>query len=163
MAAHRRRPTAGDFHPEVLRLFDRYVHGALDRRGFLDGAAKFAAGSGGAAALLAALSPDFAAGERSRAVRASAPTRSGSRRRKATAAAAAYSCGRPGAAPRPAQTRAAFRLSSRSTRTAASIRTSRMSRASLANFIAFARRAVPIGGSYIEDKRPDLFGRLDQS
>jgi carboxymethylenebutenolidase len=61
MTGHRRRPTADDFDPEVLRLFDRYVHGALDRRGFLDGAAKFAAGSGGAVALLAALSPDFAA------------------------------------------------------------------------------------------------------
>jgi carboxymethylenebutenolidase len=62
-APRKRRATAADFDPEVLRLFDRYVHGALDRRGFLDGAARFAAGSGGAAALLAALSPDFAAAE----------------------------------------------------------------------------------------------------
>ena len=38
------RLTAADFDPEVLRLFDRYVHGALDRRGFLDGAARFAVG-----------------------------------------------------------------------------------------------------------------------
>ncbi len=49
MHDHDRSPTEGrradDFHPEVLRLFDRYVHGALDRRGFLDGAAKFAAGA----------------------------------------------------------------------------------------------------------------------
>ena len=38
------RLTAADFDPEVLRLFDQYVHGQLDRRGFLDRAARFAAG-----------------------------------------------------------------------------------------------------------------------
>jgi hypothetical protein len=26
-----------DLHPEIWRLFDRYVHGLIDRRGFLDG------------------------------------------------------------------------------------------------------------------------------
>jgi carboxymethylenebutenolidase len=41
-------------------LFDRYVHGELSRRGFLEQAASFAGGPAGAAALLAALSPDFA-------------------------------------------------------------------------------------------------------
>ncbi|MFN0182531.1 MAG: dienelactone hydrolase family protein [Aquabacterium sp.] len=56
----RPRLTAADFDPEVLRLFDQYVHGQLDRRGFIDRAARFAAGSSGAAAVLAALSPDFA-------------------------------------------------------------------------------------------------------
>jgi carboxymethylenebutenolidase len=50
---------ASDFHPDVLRLFDQYVHGVIDRRGFLDGAARFA-GRAGAVALLAALSPRFA-------------------------------------------------------------------------------------------------------
>ena len=30
------RLTAADFHPEVLKLFDQYVHGDIDRRGFLD-------------------------------------------------------------------------------------------------------------------------------
>src|SRR5947209_5432301 len=57
------RASAADFHPEVLRLFDGYVHGRLDRRGFLDGAARFAVGGVSAAALLEALSPDFAAAE----------------------------------------------------------------------------------------------------
>jgi carboxymethylenebutenolidase len=57
-----RRQTASDFHPEVLRLFDRFVHGLLDRRGFLDAAAKFAAGTS-AASLLDALSPRFAAAQ----------------------------------------------------------------------------------------------------
>jgi carboxymethylenebutenolidase len=54
------RKTASDFHPEVLRLFDKYVHGAIDRRGFLEGAATFAVGGLTAAGLLAALSPNFA-------------------------------------------------------------------------------------------------------
>ena len=54
------RRTADDFHPEVLRLFDKYVHGQIDRRGFLDGAARFAAGGTTAAGLLAALCPQFA-------------------------------------------------------------------------------------------------------
>jgi carboxymethylenebutenolidase len=59
------RLTAADFHPEVLRLFDRYVHGLLDRRGFLDKSARYAAMSGTTAAgLLAALSPDFAYGQK---------------------------------------------------------------------------------------------------
>jgi carboxymethylenebutenolidase len=55
--------TSRDFDPEVLRLFDRYVHGLIDRRGFLLGAARFAVGAAGAAGLLAALSPDFAAAQ----------------------------------------------------------------------------------------------------
>jgi len=38
------RKKASDFPPEVLKLFDGYVHGALDRREFLDRAAKFAVG-----------------------------------------------------------------------------------------------------------------------
>ena len=54
------RLTTRDFHPEVLRLFNEYVHGGLDRRGFLDGAAKYAVGGTTAAGLLAALSPNFA-------------------------------------------------------------------------------------------------------
>ncbi len=55
-----RRATANDFHPELLRLFDKYVHGLIDRRGFLDGASRFAVGGVTAAALLEALSPNFA-------------------------------------------------------------------------------------------------------
>lgn len=54
------RKTIRDFDPEVLRLFDQYVHGQIDRRGFLKGAAAFAVGSSGAAGLLAALGPQFA-------------------------------------------------------------------------------------------------------
>ena len=60
---HMTRLTANDFHPEVLKLFDRYVHGLTDRRGFLEGAKKFAAGGVGAGALLEALNPRFAEAE----------------------------------------------------------------------------------------------------
>ena len=61
--AHLPRSTADDFDPAVMRLFDQYVHGDIDRRGFLQGAARFAAGSAGAAGLLAALTPQFSAAQ----------------------------------------------------------------------------------------------------
>ena len=54
------RKTARDFHPEVLRWFDKYVHGDVDRRGFLNGVAKYAVGGVTASALLEALAPKFA-------------------------------------------------------------------------------------------------------
>ena len=54
------RKTAHDFDQELLILFDAYVHGALDRRGFLDKAAKYAVGGVTAAMLLDQLSPKFA-------------------------------------------------------------------------------------------------------
>jgi carboxymethylenebutenolidase len=57
------RQTAKDFHPEVLRLFDAYVHGLLDRRGFLERAGKFALAGTTAAGLLEALNPKFALAE----------------------------------------------------------------------------------------------------
>ena len=52
--------TAQDFDQELLILFDAYVHGTIDRRGFLERAQKFAVGGVTAAGLLTALSPDFA-------------------------------------------------------------------------------------------------------
>jgi carboxymethylenebutenolidase len=51
------------FDQELLILFDAYVHGDVDRRGFLDKARRFAKAGMTAAGLLAALSPDFAAGQ----------------------------------------------------------------------------------------------------
>ena len=55
------RLTAADFDPEVLRLFDGYVHGRVSRRDFLSRAGRYAAGGTTAATLLAQLSPSFAA------------------------------------------------------------------------------------------------------
>lgn len=51
--------TAHDFDQELLILFDAYVHGVIDRRGFLDQAAKLAVGGVTAAMLLDQLSPKF--------------------------------------------------------------------------------------------------------
>lgn len=55
------RLTAADFDPEVLKLFDGYVHGRVSRRDFLSRASRYAAGGTTAATLLAQLSPSFAA------------------------------------------------------------------------------------------------------
>jgi carboxymethylenebutenolidase len=54
------RLSAKDFQPEVLQLFDRYVHGDLSRRGFLESATRYAGSAAAATGLLAALSPQFA-------------------------------------------------------------------------------------------------------
>lgn len=48
------------YDQRVLTLFDGYVHGKLTRREFLDRAAAFATAGTTAAALLAALAPDYA-------------------------------------------------------------------------------------------------------
>jgi carboxymethylenebutenolidase len=57
------RLKASDFPQEVLKLFDGYVHGMLDRREFLDGAAKYAVGGFTAAAMLESLRPNYALAE----------------------------------------------------------------------------------------------------
>ena len=62
MDNHRRRPTTADFDPDVLDLFDQYVHGIIDRRAFLRGAGRLV-GAVGATAALAALTPRFAAAQ----------------------------------------------------------------------------------------------------
>jgi carboxymethylenebutenolidase len=54
------RKKASDFDQELWNLFDEYVHGYIDRRAFLDRAAKFAVGGMTAAGILEALSPKFA-------------------------------------------------------------------------------------------------------
>ena len=54
------RKKASDFPPEVMELFDGYVHGSISRRDFLDRAARYAVGGVSAAAMLQSLSPNFA-------------------------------------------------------------------------------------------------------
>jgi carboxymethylenebutenolidase len=49
-----------DYPPQIVKLFDKYVHGDIDRRGFLEGAAKYAIGATAAGAFLNSLVPDFA-------------------------------------------------------------------------------------------------------
>ena len=54
------RASARDFDQELLDLYDRYAHGLLDRRSFLERAARFAVGGLTATALLELLSPQYA-------------------------------------------------------------------------------------------------------
>ena len=54
------RKTAADFPQELLNLFDKYVHGDIDRRGFLEGAQRYATGGVTAAMLLESLKPNYA-------------------------------------------------------------------------------------------------------
>ncbi|MEP7303474.1 MAG: dienelactone hydrolase family protein [Caldimonas sp.] len=159
------RRSAADFDPEVLQLFDKYVHGAIDRRGFLDGAAKFAVGGVTAAGLLAALSPDFASAQqvpktdpRIRAETIEFPSPQGYGTGRGTLV-------RPASAP-PAGTTTGLPL-------ILVIHENRglnphiediARRLALDNFIAFAPDALfPLGGyPGNEDKARELFGQLDQ-
>jgi carboxymethylenebutenolidase len=54
------RKKASDFPQELLNLFDRYVHGDIGRRDFLEGAQKFATGTLTAAAIFESLRPNYA-------------------------------------------------------------------------------------------------------
>ena len=53
------RKKASDYPQEILDIFHLYVHGDIDRRGFIDRAAKFV-GAVSAAAMLEELTPNFA-------------------------------------------------------------------------------------------------------
>ena len=54
------RKKASDFPQELLNLFDKYVHGEIDRRAFLDGAQKFAVGGVTATMIWESLRPNYA-------------------------------------------------------------------------------------------------------
>jgi len=165
-----RKATAADFHPEFLRLFDGYVHGRIDRRGFLEGAAKFAAGGVSAAAILEALSPDFAHAEqvaktdpRIVAMSVEFPSPQG------------YGTGRgylvrPASAPPPGGPATPTRglpaiLVIHENRGLNPHIEDIARRLAVDNFIAFAPDALfPLGGyPGDEDKAREMFGRLDQA
>ena len=57
-----KRLTTADFDPQVLGLFDRYVHGLIDRREFLRATGTIV-GSAAAVGVLASLAPSFASAE----------------------------------------------------------------------------------------------------
>ena len=156
------RKTAHDFDQELLILFDAYVHGAIDRRAFLDKAAKFAVGGVTAAMLLDQLSPAFRRGpggeDRRRAdqddiprVRLAQGQRQGARLLRQPAKADGQAAGR----------------SSSSTRTAGSTRTSRTSRGAWRSTTSWPSprtrcfRWAAIPGD--EDKARELFQKLDQA
>ena len=165
-----RRLTAADFDPEVLRLFDRYVHGALDRRGFLDGAAKFAVGGVSAGALLEALSPNFAAAEQvpktdprivATSVEFPSPQGYGTGRGYLVRPASAPP---PGGAATPTKGLPAVLVIHENRGLNPHIEDIAR-RLALDNFIAFAPDALfPLGGyPGDEDKARDLFGKLEQA
>ena len=54
------RKTAAEFDPELLALFDQYVHGGVDRRVFFERAARYAVGGMTVGALVESLSPNYA-------------------------------------------------------------------------------------------------------
>src|ERR1700716_2082610 len=54
------RKSASEYPQELLDLFDRYVHGDIARREFLDGAKKFAVGGLTATAIWESLRPNYA-------------------------------------------------------------------------------------------------------
>jgi carboxymethylenebutenolidase len=60
MKSEQAQLTSKDFDQELWLIFDDYVHGHIDRRGFLDRAAKFAVGGVTAAMLLDMMNPKFA-------------------------------------------------------------------------------------------------------
>jgi len=164
------KATAADFHPEVLRLFDGYVHGRIDRRGFLEGAAKFAVGGVSAAALLEALSPDFANAEQvpktdprivATAVEFPSPQGYGTGRGYLVRPASAPP---PGGATTPTRGLPAVLVIHENRGLNPHIEDIAR-RLAIDNFIAFAPDALfPLGGyPGDEDKARDLFGRLDEA
>jgi len=54
------RVTTKDLNPELWKIFDEYVHGFIDRRGFMDRAGKYAVGGLTAAGILDLMNPRFA-------------------------------------------------------------------------------------------------------
>ena len=155
------RLTAADFDQELLILFDAYVHGGIDRRGFLERAQKFAVGGITAGMLLASLSPNFAAAQvvpkddkriKTQMLDYASPTGSGVM--KGYLALPANASGKlPGV------------LVIHENRGLNPHIEDIARRLALDNFIAFAPDALaPLGGyPGDEDKARELFGKLDQT
>ncbi len=155
------RRKATDFDPELLALFDQYVHGGPDRRGFLDRASKFAIGGITAGMLLDALNPQFAAAqqvkkddERIKAEYVSYPSPSGYDTTRGYLVRPAKASGKlPGI------------LVVHENRGLNPHIEDIARRLALDNFIAFAPDALaPLGGyPGDEDKARELFPKLDQA
>ena len=155
------RKTAADFDQELLILFDAYVHGGLDRRGFLEKAQKFAVGGVTAGMLLASLQPNFALGQvvpkddkRIKTEMLGYASPAGSGNMKGYLAMPANASGKlPGI------------LVVHENRGLNPHIEDIARRLALDNFIAFAPDALtPLGGyPGDEDKARELFGKLDQS
>jgi carboxymethylenebutenolidase len=154
--------TAADFDPQVLILFDAYVHGALDRRGFLGKAAKYAVGGVTATMLLDSLNPRFAQAQqvakddaRLKTEYVSFPSPQGTGTMKGYFARPAKAAGKlPGV------------LVVHENRGLNPHIEDIARRLALDNFVAFAPDALtPLGGypAAGEDAARELFGKLDQA
>ena len=155
------RKTADEFDQDLLLLFDAYVHGDIDRRGFLDRAAKFAVGGMSAVMLLDALSPRFAEAQvvpkddkRLKTVYLEFDSPQGSGKARGYLARPANATGKLPAVLVVHENRGLNPHIEDITR-----------RLALDNFIAFAPDALfPLGGyPGDEDKARELFGKLDQT
>jgi carboxymethylenebutenolidase len=155
------RRKASDFDQELLNLFDQYVHGQIDRRGFLDRAGKFAVGGMTAAMLLDALNPQFAAAQqvpkddkRLKAEYVEYPSPQGTGTVRGYLARSASAAGKlPGV------------LVVHENRGLNPHIEDIARRVALDNFLAFAPDALtPLGGyPSDEDKARELFAKLDQT
>lgn len=153
--------TAQDFDQELLILFDAYVHGDIDRRGFLRGTQKFATTGMTAAMLLAALSPTFAQAQKVRADDVRLEARALNYQSPAGAGSVKGYLARPAntSAPLPAI------LVVHENRGLNPHIEDIARRLALAGFMAFAPDALtPLGGyPGDEDRARELFATLDQS
>jgi carboxymethylenebutenolidase len=155
------RMEASQFDQELLNIFDKYVHGDIDRRGFLDRAAKFAVAPMTAAMLLDTLNPKFAEAQqvpkddaRLRTEYLEYASPSGSGKMRGYLAVPAKSSGKlPGVL---------VVHENRGLNPHIEDITRRMA---LENFVAFAPDALfPLGGyPGDEDKARELFPKLDQA
>lgn len=155
------RKTAGDFAPEVMKLFDQYLHGFIDRRGFLNGATRYAVGGVSATMLLDMLNPKFAAAQqiktddpRIKARYLEYPSPDGYGRMRGYLVMPAKA---PGKLPGVLVVHENRGLTPHTEDVAR--------RMALENFIAFAPDALfPLGGyPGNEDKARELFGQLEQA
>jgi carboxymethylenebutenolidase len=155
------RKTASDFHPDVLRLFDQYVHGGIKRDDFLRLAGKYAVAGATAETLLNALSPKFAeaaqiqeADPRIKVSRVEYASPSGSGTMRAYLARPANATGKLPVVLVVHENRGLNPHIEDIAR-----------RLAVDNFIAFAPDALtPLGGyPGDEDKARDLFSKLDQT
>jgi len=155
------RREASEFHPEVLRLFDRYVHDLIDRRAFLAGAAKFAAGGVTASMLLDALNPRFAEAQQ---VASDDPRLATSRVELASPRGSGALRGYL-ALPAKAKGKLPGVLVIHENRGLNPHIEDIARRIALANFVAFAPDALTPQGGYPgdEDKAREAFGKLDQA
>ena len=155
------RHTANDFDPAVLKLFDQFVHGIIDRRGFLAGAGKYAAGGVSATMMLEMLSPNFVAAQQVKsddarivAKMVEYESKDGSGKMKGYLVTPAKFTGKLPAVLVVHENRGLNPHIEDITR-----------RLALDNFIAFAPDALTPAGGYPgdEDKARELFGKLDQA